>query len=476
MCKKNFLQWLSVDLSSLFIFFFFSFLLNSISCTKSPILSTVFTRGTYESNYEKRNLLPFDLTECVERGECGVVSIGSYQLEKSLRGYVLEVKNGLDYDITYYWNSLEIDPYGIDGNEIKLPNSQDSQSQLYKPGDKISVSNLTTASYHHLDSSGKKYVPLKVRSNSVRYFDTGTPSSQIVRLYVKTIRSDSEEEEGSIPSGENPSDNNKDADTKKKLKTSMESIDTVVARNEKKCGNGRKTSICSILLRICLGFHYGGGISSSSSSSSVESSDNENENEQIERCNSYYDTCKGFQKNTEGEECIQSCVYGHFSQFLSENARKEGEEFSFDPLLVINCVAANKEHQDKIKSDPKMKETWKKISSSWVGSPPGVNKGEEGLSLTEQLRFGEKSSFFSPEIDGESWNGNADPCTSSENAVAALSIILVIFLLFGLIYCMWDCRNKYPDYWPSYLKWNNQKRDAKNEEPTITKKYNDFSV
>lgn len=372
------------------------------------------------------NLIPYDLTECVEKGECGIVGVGSYKLEDGPssfhEGYVVEIKNGLEYDVTYYWNNLVVNP-AYDGKDAEL-------------GDNATV----------LD--GDTYHPVLVKANSVRYVDTGIPGTQIVRLYVKSMHSN---EQDGVGDG-----------TARKMVGVMESIDSVVARKEKKCGGGRRQPLCSMLMRICLGFHYGGGMSSMHSATET---DREDQNFQKKRCDEYYEGCKGFQKNTEGDTCIQSCIYEHFSQFLSEKARNEGDEFEFDPALAVNCIAANEDHRKKIEGDPKLKKEWIKITQSWSAGDADERKIvddkslETYASIRDQLKFaktiGRKGGAkFAPDgsIEAESWDDGTS-CDGASNAVAALSIILAIVLLLMLVCLFMACKRgkiDVPGWWSNW--------------------------
>jgi hypothetical protein len=152
---------------------------------------------------------------------------------------------------------------------------------------------------------------------------------------------------------------------------------------------------------------------------------------------------------------------------LSEKAKNEGEEFDFDPLLAVNCIAANKDHKEKIDKDPKLKAEWTKLSASLSGSKDGKESPslQNLASIRDQLHFANgltKTSNYVPD------DGYDCSCDGTSNAVAVLSVILAVLLLFFVICLFASCRKTRPElprYWlewwygPDYESGNGKKDD-----------------
>lgn len=113
--------------------------------------------------------IPIDIETCVEDGKCGIKSIGSYNISYSINstlsknvntsskhylystGYLYEIRNGLMYDINFYWDvvshfSQKLQSSGISNENTKI----------------------------------KIYVP----SLSYRYIDSEIINAHIVRLFI----------------------------------------------------------------------------------------------------------------------------------------------------------------------------------------------------------------------------------------------------------------------------------------------------
>lgn len=211
--------------------------------------------------------VPYEIFYCFETEDCGLSTLGSYSLEtpkinKTVEGYLFSIKNGLPFDITFFWDILT---FG------------DTMNQ--KPQKK----------------------QLKVKANSVKYFDSEVKETHSLRIFVKSFE-------------ENVTD--------------YELIDKILAKEEKKCANGHANKICDFLFRLCY----------------------QNKFEPKSKCEDYEIACFEFATQTEEEECIESCALTHYSHLL-DGAEKVN--FKFDRYSIVKALI---DHEQKNKAEKK----WKK--------------------------------------------------------------------------------------------------------------------
>lgn len=67
--------------------------------------------------------VPEDWIDCMEKGECGIFPVCSFKLvgcnkNCSLDGFVFKIKNGVDYDIEFYWDVLGV---SSEDHELNVP-------------------------------------------------------------------------------------------------------------------------------------------------------------------------------------------------------------------------------------------------------------------------------------------------------------------------------------------------------------------
>lgn len=139
--------------------------------------------------------VPYEMAYCFETQDCGINSIGSYLMEhvlsdnRTLSGHLFQIKNGLPFDVTFYWDVLGV-----------------------------------------LSEGPRHKKAIKVKSGSSRYFDSKVHTTHTVRLFIKNV---------DVPSEDNST------------QYQFEAMDKVTGKEERKCANGRKNKVCDFLFRLC---------------------------------------------------------------------------------------------------------------------------------------------------------------------------------------------------------------------------------
>jgi len=399
--------------------------------------------------------IPVDLLLCLEKGECGVVSIGAFSIKNPngegpstdlthnsmqkknqtdvskeetalsaseesgtekdpyINGYIFALKNGLPYDITYYWDIM--------GNFFGSNSDNDGMSKNIKKTHHATQSHPNGLE-NNIDNLRSTFVP----SNTIRYIDSGIYETHTLRLFVKIVRHtenqqsyDDDTNKAKEASSDQEEERQKSGEIlmEEGAKFYFESIDKAVGLFERKCGSGLVDKVCNYLFRICYN-HYTIDSKRYNSGKGSSLTAEKTLNKLMNNCEDYQGVCDGFSVKTEGQQCIETCTATHFSQFLNE---QESESFVFDPRIYLKCAIDNQHFQQKLKGKS-LKTDWKTIAKFDFYSPRGSSNLDDYI------------------LSADSVPPTTCPDTTAlTNAVIAgwvlfgVAIIVIVILMFLLI-------------------------------------------
>ncbi len=206
---------------------------------------------------------------------------------------------------------------------------------------------------------------IKVKGLTTRYFDSQVYATHTIRLFIKDV--------DSVDPGMN--------ETAAAEDVRYEAVDKAIGKEENQCAGGRRNKVCDYLFRLCY----------------------QNKFSNTTQCDEYELACPEFITNSEGEECIESCAFAHYSHLL-EGAEKTS--FKVNRLDIVKYLIKQAHARDK-----------KELGSVWRSID--VEEESDCLMRAAQLKASD------------------DAVLTSANTTVVIVVIILILVLLAFFCAIW---------------------------------------